>query len=123
MMQIRDWVSGIIGALIFLLGLAPFLGFFNTDFVTLTIITWIISITGIILLQDSIVEIANSNIIGWTSLIIALVALVIGILPILNGFGIGPSFFGFPWISRTIYNVFFMIEGLFLMIATFAREL
>ena len=123
MMQMRDWISGITGAVLFLLGLAPLLGWLKTDFLPTTIITWIIAIAGLILLQDAIVEITNSNIIGWATLIVALLVLLIGILPILHSLGIGPEYFEFKWISRTIYNLIFIVEGVFLMIATFAREL
>lgn len=122
-MQLRDWISGVVGLVIFLLGFLPLMGLLKTNFLPATIFTWIVAIAGLYLLVDALIEITNSNVVGWVTFWIAVAAVLIGLLPILHGFGIGPSFFGFKWISLTIYNIIFMIEGVFLMIATFAMEL
>ena len=124
MMQMRDWVAGAVGAVIFLLGLFPLIGklsFLNN--LPLIVITWIIAIGALYLCYAAIVEITNSNILGWWSFAIGIIVLVIGFLPILHSFGIGPSFFAFAWIGKTVYNVLFVLEGAFLMLATFAMEL
>jgi len=123
-MQMRDWISGLVGAIIFLLGLMPMLGYlkFLND-ISATLLTWIVAIAGLYLMVNSIIEITNSNIIGWWSFGIAIAVMLIGLFPILHGFGIGPSWFEFRWLSRTVYNIIFIIEGIFLMIATFAMEL
>jgi hypothetical protein len=124
MMQMSDWMSGLVGAVIFLLGLMPILG--RWDFandLSITLLTWIVAISGFYLLVNSVVEITNSNIVGWWSFGVAVAVIIIGFFPILHGFGIGPSFFEFSWLSRSSYNFIFVIEGLFLMVATFAMEL
>ena len=124
MMQMRDWISGLIGAIIFLLGLLPMLGKFTfLNNLPVSLLTWIVAGAGLYLAMNSIIEITNSNIIGWWSFGVAITVLVIGLFPLLHSFGIGPSWFQFNWLNRTAYNIIFVMEGVFLMIATFAMEL
>ncbi|MBI2107623.1 hypothetical protein HYT54_00705 [Candidatus Woesearchaeota archaeon] len=124
MMQLRDWVSGAIGAIILLLGLLPLLGKFESlNNLPGTVVIWIVSLAGFYLIINSIIEITNSNVVGWVSFGIAFAALIIGFFPALHSLGVGPGWFEFAWIGRTAYNVIFIIEGAFLMIATFAMEL
>ena len=124
MMQMRDWISGFGGAGILLLGLLPMLGYltFLND-LSATLLTWIVAIAGLYLAVNSIIEITNSNIVGWWSFGVAITVLIIGLFPLLHSFGIGPAWFQFNWLNRTAYNIIFIIEGVFLMIATFAMEL
>ena len=124
MMQTRDWISGLVGALIFLLGLMPILGKFTfLGGLPITLLIWILAGAGFYLAINSIIEITNSNIVGWWSFIIAISILLIGLFPLLHSFGVGPGWFEFSWLTRTAYNILFIIEGAFLMIATFAMEL
>ena len=124
MMQLRDWVSGAVGAIILLLGLLPLLGKFEfLNNLPGTVVIWIVSLAGFYLIINSIIEITNSNVVGWVSFGIAFAALVIGFFPALHSLGVGPGWFEFAWIGRAAYNVIFIIEGAFLMIATFAMEL
>ena len=123
-MQVRDWISGIVGLIIFLLGLLPLIGKFNfLNGLPSTISVWIIAIAGLYLAVNSLTEITNSNIVGWWSFGVAIAVLIIGLFPLLHTFGIGPAWFEFNWLNRTAYNIIFIIEGVFLMIATFAMEL
>ena len=124
MMQPRDWISGLIGAVIFLLGLMPLIGKFDfLNNLPVTLLTWIVAGAGLYLAMNSIIEITNSNIVGWWSFGVAIAVLIIGLFPLLHSFGIGPSWFEFNWLNRSAYNIIFIIEGVFLMIATFAMEL
>ena len=124
MMQARDWISGLIGSVIFLLGLMPILGKFEfLNNLPVSLLTWIVAGAGLYLAVNSIIEITNSNIVGWWSFILAVAVLIIGLLPLLHGFGIGPAWFEFKWLNRTAYDIIFILEGIFLMIATFAMEL
>ena len=124
MMQMRDWISGLVGAVIFLLGLMPMLGKFTfLNNLPISLLTWIVAIAGLYLMVNSVIEITNSNIIGWWSFGIAVAVLIIGLFPLLHTFGVGPAWFEFKWLSRNIYNIIFILEGIFLMIATFAMEL
>ena len=124
MMQMRDWISGAVGAVIFLLGLMPLLGKFEfLNNLPISLLTWIVAGAGLYLAVNSVIEITNSNVLGWWSFGVAIAVLVIGLFPLLHSFGIGPAWFEFKWLSRTTYDIIFIIEGVFLMIATFAMEL
>ena len=124
MMQTRDWISGLIGAVKFLLGLLPLLGKFEfLNNLPVSLLTWIVAGAGFYLAVNSIIEITNSNIVGWWSFGVAITVLIIGLFPLLHSFGIGASWFEFNWLNRIAYNIIFIIEGVFLMIATFAMEL
>ena len=124
MMQTRDWISGLVGAVIFLLGLLPLLGKFAfLNNLPAALLTWIVAGAGFYLAVNSIIEITNSNIVGWWSFIVATAVLIIGLFPLLHTFGIGPSWFEFNWLKGAAYNIIFIIEGAFLMVATFAMEL
>jgi hypothetical protein len=72
---------------------------------------------------NSVIEITNSNAVGWISFLIAVIVMAAGILQSLYNFSIGPSWFALGFIKETIYYIIFTIEGIFLMIATFAMEL
>ncbi len=118
MMQLRDWISGLIGAIIFLLGLSPFwsrLSFIN-DIFSASVLRWIVVIAAVYLIWNSIIEITNSNIIGWFSFVTAIAILTAGLLPSL-------PWFKFELFSDTVYSIMLLAEGVFLMIATFAMEL
>src|SRR3989344_3434028 len=115
MMQMRDWISGIVGLIIFLLGLLPLIGKFEfLNNLSSTIIVWIIAIGGLYLAVNSLTEITNSNIVGWWSFGVAIAVLVIGLFPLLHSFGVGPAWVAFNWFNRTAYNIIFIIEGGFL---------
>ena len=123
MMQMRDWISGAVGLVIGLLGLSHLMGWFMLDNLPTVLLTWVVAIGGMYLAVNSIVEITNSNIVGWWSFAVAGIIMLIGLFPILHGFGVGPSWFEFGWLGATAYSVLFIVEGLFLIIATFAMEL
>ncbi|MBI2652657.1 hypothetical protein HYX00_04290 [Candidatus Woesearchaeota archaeon] len=117
MMQVRDWISGLVGIIIGLLGLLPMIGYgaFLKD-LSPNILRWVVVVAGAYLLINSFIEITNSNIIGWWSFGIAVIAAILGLLPTL-------PWFKFELFSNTVYNVVLIVEGVFLMIATFAMEL
>lgn len=124
MMQFRDWISGAVGAVIFLMGFLPIIGkleFLNN--LPVTVIVWIVAVAGLYLVWNSIIEITNSNVIGTISIIAAGVCLLAGLLPILHSLNIGWGWFELKWLPRMFYNFILIIEGVFLMVATFAMEL
>jgi hypothetical protein len=134
MMEAKDILSFIAGAILFALGLLPLLSNFGVGpswfnvwkFLPVTVLSWIIAVGALYLVIDSVIEITNSASIGFVSIIVAFVCLLIGVLPILHGFGIGPSFFALSFlkaVSSYIFNIVLMIEGLFLMIAMVAMEM
>jgi hypothetical protein len=134
MMEAKDIISFIAGALLLALGLLPLLNkfgigpdWFNVwSFLPITILSWIIAVGALYLVIDSVIEITNSSAIGFISIIIAFVCLLVGVLPILSGFGIGPAFFNLGFLggaSTMIFNIVLILEGLFLMIAMIAMEM
>ena len=72
---------------------------------------------------NSVIEITNSNAIGWISFLIAVLIMASGILQVLHKFAIGPTWFELTFISDLVYYIVFTVEGIFLMIATFAMNL
>lgn len=130
MMQTRDWVSGGVGLLIFLFGLFPLLhalgrgpSWWTFTNIPLAVFAWGAAIGGFYLIINSLIEITNSNIVGWMSFIVAAVITVAGVLHILGNFGMVSGFLALGWIPSIAFNVIFVVLGLFLMIATFAMEL
>ena len=130
MLTAKDWVSFLVGSIITALGLLPILNrlnvgpsWFALEFLPITLFSYIVAGAGFYLMVESIIEITNSNAVGWISFLVACVVLVIGTLPMLARFGIGPGWFAFTWLSSLVYHIIFVIEGLFLMIAMFAMEM
>ena len=117
MMQTRDWISGLVGIIVGALGLLPMLGYAAfLDILSVNVLRWIVVVAGAYLIWNSIIEITNSNIIGWYSFGTAIIAVILGLLPTL-------PWFGFELFDRTVYNIILIVEGVFLVIATFAMEL
>ncbi len=134
MMETKDWMSGFIGLIVFSLGAIPLLEGFNVFNLGISqilhtgwfiaIVPYILAIAGFYLLIESIIEITNSNSIGYMSFLVGAVVMAVGTLPVLHTFGIGPDWFSLGFLSNPIiYQILFMVEGLFLMIAAFAMEL
>lgn len=133
-METKDFLSGIVGGVVLLAGLLPLLHKFGIgpewmalDFLPIGIIKYLIAGFGLYLIWNSIIEITNSNSIGWISALVAVALIIAGLLPMLAGFGIGPSWFALGFLSEslilTVYYGLFVVEGLFLMIAALAMEM
>ena len=129
MIEAKDWLSFFVGLIIAALGVLPLLSKMNTgpswfglEFLPVQILAYIVAIIGFYLLIESIIEITNSNAIGWISFLIAAVFMAAGILIVLSRFNVGPSWFALP-INALIYQIIFIVEGLFLMVAMFAMEI
>ena len=134
MMEAKDIISFVIGLLLFALGLLPLLSklgigpswFDVGQFLPATVILWIVAVGALYLVVNSVIEITNSSAIGFISIIVAFVCLLIGVLPILHSLGIGPSFFELSFLgaaSAYLFSIVLMAEGLFLMIAMIAMEM
>lgn len=132
-MEPKDWFSGLVGFVVFALGLVPLLEQFNivnwgiSSFMSssgfLSVAPYVLAILGFYLAIESVIELTNSNHIGWLSFLIGVVIMAAGLLPALQQlFGIGPGLFGLA-VPALIYHIIFIVEGLFLMIAMFAMEL
>ncbi len=133
MLEPNDIISGLVGFLLFAVGLLPILSKFNVgpdwfslSFLPVTVITWILAVGALYLVIDSVIEITNSSPVGIISVILAFLFLTIGVLPVLHNFGIGPSFFSLDFLGGLgdyLYYGVCLAEGLFLMIAMFAMEM
>ena len=122
MMQMRDWIIGVIGLIVGALGLLSLLKILPFG-LSRGALVWIAAIAGIILAYAAIVEVTNSNIMGPISIIAAGVILIFALLPALNSMGILGSWAAFGWVGETAYKLVLVVEGAFLAIATFAMEL
>ena len=122
MMQARDWIVGfgagaVVGGIGLLYLLTPF------PKISKTFLIGIAAVGGLLLLYASIVEITNSNVMGTISIIVAGIALVISVLPLLNSIGWLGSWASFEWLGDIVYEFVLIAEGAFLIISTFAMEL
>ena len=131
-MEAKDIISMIIGFIVMSLGLIPFLekwkvinlGLSKTleNVLAANIAIYLVAGLGLYLVVESFIEITQSNAIGSLSLIIAGIITLIGLIPVLSQFGVLP--FNLPFtLSQIIFQMIFIVEGIFLIIAGFAMEL
>jgi len=120
MMEVKDWISGLVGAIILCLGLFPLLnargigpGWFAFN-LPVKLLSWVVVVGGFYLIINSFIEITNSNVVGWVSFFIAAIVTVLGLLQVLGKI---------TWISGMVFNIIFIVVGFFLMVATFAMEM
>ncbi|MBW2975019.1 hypothetical protein KY366_04850 [Candidatus Woesearchaeota archaeon] len=120
MMEAKDWISGLVGTVILCMGLFPLLnargigpGWFALN-LPVKLLSWVVVAGGFYLIINSFIEITNSNVVGWVSFLTAAVVTFLGVMQVLGKI---------TWISGIVFNIIFIIIGLFLMIATFAMEM
>ncbi|MBN2421122.1 hypothetical protein JXB27_02475 [Candidatus Woesearchaeota archaeon] len=131
-MEGKDYLSGLVGLIVLAAGAIPLLemlNILNLGFSKILSASWfsssvpfILAFLGFYLAIESIIELTNSNSIGWMSFMIGGAIMLIGLLVALEKFGIGPGLFGFE-IPQMLYYIIFVIEGLFLIIAMWSMEL
>ncbi len=123
----KGWVALLVGLLVTAIGLVPLLGIFGIlpSLLPKTILNlipgiaiWLIPAIAILLLIDSIAWEDDAP--RVISTIVAIVFLAVGIVEILHKFSM--ISFGVPFITDTIYYVLFVLEGVFLVLATFWME-
>ncbi|MBD3209110.1 hypothetical protein GF367_01670 [Candidatus Woesearchaeota archaeon] len=116
-------ISLLVGILITALGIIPLLnrvgvlGFNLPEFILKlvpAVAIWIIPAAGFFLFIDAFDE---DDTIRTVTIIVAFLLIVLGIIQILNQFGV--IGFGLP-LTDMVYYIAFVVEGLFLIIATFA---
>ncbi len=126
MHSVRHWISFFTGAIIFCLGLFPLIGkeawLGPLNATTLgTIAVYIIAFGGLYIIVDSFFEFTFHSGIGITTLLIGLAVFGLGLVSILHNKGVitfGISFLGIA----IVWQILFMLEGLFLMIACFIMD-
>ncbi len=120
----RGWISLIIGILVLVLGALPILnqfkilpfglpGFLVSAIGMISI--YLLAAIGIYLL---IVGFMEDDTIRVITILIAFIVIAIGIIQILAMFKI--IGFSIPFLTPLMYNILFVIEGIFLIIAAFA---
>lgn len=123
--QPKGWISLILGVILLVLGILPLLATlkvlgsnpiaFVTNILGINILQYAVAIAGLVLIVDAFMEMDTLRIV---SLIVGVVVLAAGLIPVLNTFGI--IGFTIPFLSALLYQVVFIIEGIFLVIAAFA---
>lgn len=116
----RDTISFFIGLLLAAFGILPLL--FQWGVVkfqiplignlAVTVLVWIVAVAGLYVLIDGFIE-PPAHALHWMLILVGLVLAIIGLIPILNGFGIVP--FTLPF-NDMIYRIIITLEGLLLMI-------
>ena len=132
MMEAKDWMSILVGIVVLALGIIPFLETLKIvnlglskmlgNVLAANVAIYLVAGLGLYLAIESIIEITNSNAFGGFSLLVAAVVTIVGLIPILSGFGLLPFKINLT-LSQTIFQIIFIVEGLFLIIAGFAMEL
>jgi len=131
-MEAKDYLSGLIGVIVLAAGLIPILEMFKVidlgisrivnSSAFMSALPFVLSILGFYLAIESVIELTNSNHIGWMSFLIGGVIMLVGLLPALEKFNIGPGLFGLT-LPPLVYYIIFIVEGLFLLIAMWSMEL
>ena len=115
MIEAKDWISLLIGMILTAAGALPLLSkfgigpsWFALSWPPLQFAAYVVAVAGFYLMIESVIEITNSNAIGWISFLIAVVLMAAGVLQVLNKFGIGPGWFELPFIKDMIYHIIFL---------------
>ncbi|RMF56152.1 hypothetical protein D6745_00180 [Candidatus Woesearchaeota archaeon] len=122
-MEGKDWFTLILGLILLVLGVIPFLNkfgivSFGLNFLPIMqFVSYIISIAALWLIIEGFMEDEGVKII---TIIVGLIILAIGVIPLLNSFGV--ISFAIPFLSVTLYNIIFILEGILLVIAAFKAQ-
>lgn len=121
--SVRHWTSFFVGLVILCFGLFHLIGkkawLGPVGGLTGTILAYILAIGGLYVIIDAFFEFSFHSGIGIATLIIGLLFFGLGIINVLASFGV--ITFSVP-IATMIYNILFVVEGVFLMIACFVMD-
>ena len=118
----RQPISGLLGVIFLILGVIPLLNTFGILGFTIPItpvglILWILAtIGGLVLVWDALTEKMPTGIesqLRMASLLGALILLAIGVIPILNSFGV--IGFSLPELADILKNILFTVVGVLLL--------
>ncbi len=119
--EARSWPGFVLGVLIFIMGLFPLLKRFDVIGFDLPytpaglILAIILSLGGIYLIVNGIIE-DHEDFMRWTSIIVGLVTLVLGVVPLLSYFNINITI---AFLAFLYSPYLYVIIGLLLMIGAF----
>lgn len=125
MHSVRHWISFFVGVLIFIFGLFPLIGkdawLLNvTTTIPGIVFAYVVALGGIYVIFDSFFEYTFHSSIFIASFLVGLVVFGVGLTTVLKSMGV--IAFGFDNIPLIIYQILFMIEGLFLMLGCFVMD-
>jgi hypothetical protein len=125
----RNYMSMLVGLILFIVGGIPVLNYFGAIAFTLPgfltniiadVVFWIIAVMGMYIVIDGFMEAQHSM---WHGLLLLMgvIFIIIGLIPILNNRGVIP--FGFDFLkSLIVYNTIITIEGILLLIGGFTER-
>ncbi|MFQ5621101.1 MAG: hypothetical protein ACE5FT_04620 [Candidatus Nanoarchaeia archaeon] len=122
----KSTCSFVLGIILFCLGFIPLLQQFNLigwglpaflSGLMPSIFAYLFAVSGIYLLVDSFEEWGEWYF--WPTAIVGLIALTAGIIVILNSFGV--IGFTVPYMTVTVYNIVFVLEGILLIMGAFLQ--
>jgi hypothetical protein len=120
----KGYLSAIAGLILIALGIIPLLNHFGVigwNFpagiigVLFSIMFYIAAAAGLWLIIDGFME---DDTIRMVTVLLGIVIMIAALIPLLNSFKVIP--FGLPFLTPTIVQGVFVVEGLFLLIAAFA---
>lgn len=125
--SIRHWISFFFGMLIFVFGLFPMIGkdawLFNlSHHASAVILAYIVAFGGLYIIVDSFFEFTFHSGVGIFTLLIGLIIFSMGLIVVLHSMAVIP--FSIPFLDKAniIYQILFVLEGLFLMVAAFIMD-
>lgn len=126
MFTVRSWINFFMGAIVMALGILPILNKFKIGpawfgfNVPISILAYVVAAAGLLLLWDAFEEIITAYSFGWITGLLGGIFVASGVLKVLSTMMKLPAFLQFTWISPIIYQIIFIIEGIFLLVAFFA---
>jgi hypothetical protein len=127
MHSFRHWLSFFVGLVIFLLGLFPaigkgaWLGLLSST-VLGAIAMYIVAFGGLYIIVDSFFEFTFHSGVGIGTLLVGLAVFGLGLVTILHTMGAIAWSLGFMADFGMVYQILFMLEGLFLMMGCFVMD-
>lgn len=123
----RSLLSLVIGILLAGFGLIPLLNKWGVigfniaflDSITGMIIFYILAAAGLFLIIDGFMEGGFTEPWGMISIVVGFLVLVLGVIPLLNNFGV--IGFSIPFLTITVYRIIFAIEGVIAIIGAWAQ--
>jgi len=125
MHSVRHWLSFFVGAVIFVLGLFPLIGWPAAvaaalqSSLPLAVLMYVLAFGGLYIIVDSFFEFTFHSGVGIGTLLVGLAVFGLGLVSILHS--MGAIAFGID-LPAILYYILFMLEGLFLMIACFIMD-
>ena len=125
MHSFRHWLSFFTGVVIFILGLFPLIGrdewlFGLMEHASGAVLAYLVAFGGLYLIIDSFFEYTFHTGVFLASFLVGLLVFGFGLVMILSRIGV--ISWSLPDFPIVVYHALFMLEGLFLMLASFVMD-